>query len=68
MKREQVKEKHKWSIEDIFTSDEEWEKSFEKLSNSIVRPEAKTTQLSSYFKLPASANLPFQLTAHLSFC
>ncbi len=35
MKREQVKEKHKWSIEDIFTSDEEWEKSFEKLSNSI---------------------------------
>ena len=30
MKREQVKEKHKWSIEDIFTSDEEWEKSFEK--------------------------------------
>lgn len=35
MKREQVKAKYKWSIEDIFASDEEWEKSFEELSDSI---------------------------------
>ncbi len=29
MKREQVKERYKWKIEDIFSSDEEWEKCFE---------------------------------------
>ena len=35
MKREQVKAKYKWSIEDIFANDEEWEKSFKKISESI---------------------------------
>ncbi|MDE7329633.1 MAG: hypothetical protein K2N30_00850, partial [Clostridia bacterium] len=35
MKRADVKEKYKWKIEDIFPSDEEWEKSFDKLQNSL---------------------------------
>lgn len=36
MKREQVKEKYKWKIEDIFSSDEEWEKCFEKAEKSLA--------------------------------
>jgi len=35
MKREQVKERYKWKIEDIFASDEEWEKAFEKAEKSL---------------------------------
>lgn len=35
MKRSEVKERYKWKIEDIFSSDEEWEKSFEKAEKSI---------------------------------
>ncbi|MDE6667165.1 MAG: hypothetical protein K2K38_02310, partial [Clostridia bacterium] len=35
MKREQVKEKYKWKIEDIFSSDEEWEKCFKEAENSL---------------------------------
>lgn len=35
MKREQVKEKYKWKIEDIFASDEEWEKSFESCEKEL---------------------------------
>lgn len=35
MKREQVEEKYKWSIEDVFSSDEEWEKAFEKAEKSL---------------------------------
>lgn len=36
MKREQVKEKYKWKIEDIFSSDDEWEKCFEKAEKSLA--------------------------------
>lgn len=36
MKREQVKEKYKWKIEDIFPSDEEWEKCFETAEKSLT--------------------------------
>lgn len=36
MKRNQVQERYKWKIEDIFSSDEEWEKSFEKASSMIT--------------------------------
>ncbi|MDE7082589.1 MAG: oligoendopeptidase F [Clostridia bacterium] len=35
MKREQVKEKYKWKIEDIFANDEEWEKCFEQAEKSL---------------------------------
>lgn len=35
MKRSEVKERYKWKTEDIFRSDEEWEKSFEKLQNGL---------------------------------
>lgn len=35
MKRNEVQEKYKWKIEDIFSSDEEWEKSFAEAENSI---------------------------------
>ena len=35
MKRSEVKEKYKWKIEDIFASDEEWEKSFDKTEKSL---------------------------------
>ncbi len=35
MKRSQVKESYKWKIEDIFSSDEEWEKNFEKLQKNL---------------------------------
>lgn len=35
MKREQVKEAYKWNTRDIFATDEDWEKSFEKAEKSI---------------------------------
>ncbi len=35
MKREQVEEKYKWNIAEIFATDSEWEKEFEKVSNAI---------------------------------
>ncbi|MDE6868723.1 MAG: oligoendopeptidase F [Clostridia bacterium] len=35
MKRSEVKEKYKWKIEDIFSSDEEWEKTFDKTEKSL---------------------------------
>lgn len=35
MKREQVKEAYKWNTSDIFATDEDWEKSFEKAEKSI---------------------------------
>ena len=35
MKREQVKEKYKWKIEDIFSTDEEWEKCLERAEKSL---------------------------------
>ncbi len=35
MKRSEVKERYKWKIEDIFATDEEWEKSFDKAEKSI---------------------------------
>ena len=35
MKRSEVAEKYKWNISDIFSSDEEWERTFEKAENSL---------------------------------
>ncbi|MCD8371711.1 MAG: oligoendopeptidase F [Clostridia bacterium] len=35
MERNEVKESRKWKVEDIFSSDEEWEKAFDKLSSSV---------------------------------
>lgn len=35
MKRSEVKEEYKWKLEDIFASDEEWEKAFAKLDKEI---------------------------------
>lgn len=35
MKREQVCKEHKWKIEDIFSSDAEWEKEFEKADKEL---------------------------------
>ena len=35
MKREQVKEKYKWNIAEIFATDEEWEKKFDDVSKNI---------------------------------
>ncbi len=35
MKRSEVKEKYKWKIEDIFPSDEDWEKTFDKTSKLL---------------------------------
>ncbi|MCD8041400.1 MAG: oligoendopeptidase F [Clostridia bacterium] len=35
MQRDQVKENRKWKTEDIYSSDEEWEKSFEQLSAQL---------------------------------
>ena len=35
MKREQVEEKYKWNIAEIFATDEEWEKKFDELSKNI---------------------------------
>ena len=35
MKREEVKNEYKWKIEDIFASDEEWEKEFARLEKEI---------------------------------
>lgn len=35
MTRDQVKEAYKWKIEDIFSSDEEWEKAFETAQKSL---------------------------------
>lgn len=35
MKRSEVKQQYKWAIEDIYASDEEWEKDFEKAEKSI---------------------------------
>ncbi|MCD8308515.1 MAG: oligoendopeptidase F [Clostridia bacterium] len=35
MQRDQVKKNRKWKTEDIYSSDEEWEKSFEQLSAQI---------------------------------
>lgn len=36
MKREQVKEKYKWKIEDIYPTDEEWEKTFKKAEKNLA--------------------------------
>ncbi len=35
MKREEVKEKYKWNVKDIFTSDEQWEKAVEELNAKL---------------------------------
>lgn len=35
MKREQVAEKYKWNISEIFATDEEWEKKFDEVSKNI---------------------------------
>ncbi len=35
MERKEVKQQYKWKTEDIFSSDEEWEKSYEKAANSV---------------------------------
>ena len=35
MKREQVKEKYKWKTEDIFSTDKEWETTFENTEKSL---------------------------------
>ncbi|MDE6612977.1 MAG: oligoendopeptidase F, partial [Clostridia bacterium] len=35
MKRSEVAEKYKWNISDIFSNDEEWEKTFEKAEKSL---------------------------------
>ncbi|MDE7084462.1 MAG: oligoendopeptidase F, partial [Clostridia bacterium] len=35
MKREEVKEKYKWNVKDIFTSDEQWEKAAEELNAKL---------------------------------
>ncbi|MCM1438036.1 MAG: oligoendopeptidase F [Roseburia sp.] len=35
MERKQVAEKYKWNVEDIFTSDSEWEKAAEKLNGKL---------------------------------
>ena len=35
MKRNEVNERYKWKIEDIFVSDEEWEKSFADLEKRL---------------------------------
>ncbi|MCD7729386.1 MAG: oligoendopeptidase F [Clostridia bacterium] len=35
MERNQVSENRKWKVDDIYPSDEEWEKSFEKLSSEM---------------------------------
>ena len=35
MKRDEVKIEYKWKLEDIFASDEEWEKEFARLENGI---------------------------------
>ena len=35
MTREQVKEQYKWKIEDIFATDEDWEKAFKKAESSL---------------------------------
>lgn len=35
MKRSEVKEKYKWKIEDLFSTDEEWDKSFEKAKSEL---------------------------------
>ena len=34
-KREQIEEKYKWNLRDIYNSDEEWEKNFEWVENAI---------------------------------
>ncbi|MBD5583522.1 MAG: oligoendopeptidase F [Clostridia bacterium] len=36
MKREQVKEKYKWKIEDIYPTDEDWEKNFKKAEERLA--------------------------------
>lgn len=36
MKRSEVKKEYKWSVEDIFASDDEWEKSFKELETKIT--------------------------------
>ncbi len=35
MKRNEVKERYKWAIEDIYATDSDWEKDFDKLQKSI---------------------------------
>lgn len=35
MKREEVKEKYKWNVKDIFTTDEQWEKAAEELNSKL---------------------------------
>lgn len=35
MDRKQVNDKHKWKVTDIFTSDEQWEKEFDRLNSSL---------------------------------
>ena len=35
MKRDQVDKKYKWNVEEIFATDEEWEKKFEEVSKNI---------------------------------
>lgn len=35
MKRNEVKERYKWKIEDVFASDEEWEKNYEKVEKML---------------------------------
>ena len=35
MKRNEVKTEYKWKVEDIFTTDEEWEKEFSRLEKNI---------------------------------
>ena len=34
-KREQIEEKYKWNLRDIYSSDEEWEKNFEWVENAV---------------------------------
>ena len=33
MKREEIQQKYKWKVNDIFNSDEEWEKGYGELEN-----------------------------------
>ncbi len=57
MKRSEVKEEYKWKLEDIFVTDEDWEKEFKEVGGEIKKIGAYKGKLSTAKQLLACLNL-----------
>lgn len=68
MKRDQVKERYKWKIEDIFTTDGDWEKCFAETEKSLKFSEyagklGNSDTLLDFFKRHDAFNIHFERLA-----